>query len=55
MIREPNCVLKAVCGVYFSFFCIQEGKSKPAPFAEKKNAKDAAPENSIGAFGWRGV
>src|SRR5271156_5589706 len=25
--------------------------SKPAPFAEKKNAKSAAPANSIGAFG----
>jgi len=35
----------------FHFFCIQEGKSKPAPFAEKKNAKSAAPANSIGAFG----
>jgi hypothetical protein len=27
------------------------GAARVAPFAEKKNAKNAAPANSIGAFG----
>ncbi len=54
--RNPNSVVTGACGcVLFNFLWIREGKSKPAPFADKKNAKNAAPANSIRAFNRREV